>query len=139
MCLTCLERFNEAVRRRPLAPAAPTPGSDPHLQTIEVEFQTYDASDGVSVNILTGITDVAAAIQGFRLAADSLERDRFERYESSATATTTSISTAPPRGRAATPRADRVWRPASPKTSARTRLAPSTTVGWSWKSGVEAT
>ena len=36
------------------------------------------------------------------------------------TATVTSISTAPPRGSAATPMAERVWRPASPKTSART-------------------
>src|SRR5580658_2249758 len=58
---------------------------------------------------------------------------------SGTTATVTSISTAPPRGSAATPMADRVWRPASPKMAKRTRLAPSTTVGWSWKSGVEAT
>ena len=53
--------------------------------------------------------------------------------------TVTSISTAPPRGNAATPMADRVWRPASPKTRCSTRLAPSTTAGCSWKSGVEAT
>ncbi len=54
-------------------------------------------------------------------------------------ATVTSISTAPPRGSAATPTAERVWRPASPNTSASTRLAPSTTAGCSWKSGAEAT
>ena len=47
----------------------------------------------------------------------------------SLTATVTSISTAPLRGSAATPMAERVWRPASPKTSARTLLAPSTTAG----------
>ena len=35
---------------------------------------------------------------------------------SGASDTVTSISTAPPRGRLATPRAERVWRPASPKT-----------------------
>ena len=57
----------------------------------------------------------------------------------SLTATVTSISTAPFRGRAATPTAERVWRPASPKTSASTRLAPSTTAGCPWKSGAEQT
>ena len=57
----------------------------------------------------------------------------------SLTATVTSISTAPFRGRAATPMAERVWRPASPKTSARTLLAPSTTAGCWWKSGAEDT
>ena len=35
--------------------------------------------------------------------------------------------------------ADRVWRPASPKTSKSTPLAPSTTSGCRWKSGAEAT
>ena len=61
------------------------------------------------------------------------------RLRQALTATVTSISTAPRRGSAATPIAERVWRPASPKTSASTRLAPSTTVGCSWKSGAEAT
>ena len=46
-----------------------------------------------------------------------------------ATATVTSISTAPPRGSAATPMADRVWRPASPKAWTSTSLAPSITAG----------
>src|SRR5262249_19090993 len=44
-------------------------------------------------------------------------------------ATATSISTAPPRGSAATPMAERVWRPADPNTSDSNRLAPSTTAG----------
>ena len=35
--------------------------------------------------------------------------------------------------------ADRVCRPSSPKTACSSRLAPSTTAGCSWKSGVEAT
>jgi hypothetical protein len=54
-------------------------------------------------------------------------------------ATVTSISTAPLRGNAATPTAERVWRPASPKTSARTLLAPSMTAGCSKKSGADDT
>ena len=64
---------------------------------------------------------------------------RHERRLQSLSATVTSISTAPFRGSAATPMAERVWRPASPNTSASTRLAPSTTVGCSWKSGADAT
>ena len=44
-------------------------------------------------------------------------------------ATSTSISTAPPRGNAATPIAERECRPAAPNTSASSRLAPSTTAG----------
>src|SRR5450755_2310059 len=57
----------------------------------------------------------------------------------SPSATGTSISTAPSRGNAATPTADRVWRPASPKTSANPLLAPSMTAGCSWKAGAEDT
>ena len=52
-----------------------------------------------------------------------------------ASATSTSISTAPPRGSAATPIAERLWRPASPNTSASSRLAPSTTAGCCAKPG----
>src|SRR5581483_7495507 len=57
----------------------------------------------------------------------------------SRSATVTSISTGPRRGSAATPIAERVWRPAAPNTSTSRRLAPSTTVGCSAKSPVQAT
>ncbi len=50
-------------------------------------------------------------------------------HHQSRSATSTSISTAPPRGSAATPIAERVCRPASPNTSTSNRLAPSTTAG----------
>src|SRR5206468_4549830 len=54
-------------------------------------------------------------------------------------ATSTSISTAPPRGRAATPTADRECRPAAPKTSAMSFDAPSTTAGCASNPGALAT
>ena len=76
----------------------------------------------------TGYWDLAAAAQS----GD-------ERRLHSLTATVTSISTAPFRGRAETPMAERVWRPGPPKTSASTLLAPSTTAGCWWKSGADDT
>ncbi len=73
------------------------------------------------------------------LARSGVVRPAHGRARPSGTATAISISTAPPRGRAATPRADRLWRPAGPKTSKRSVLAPSTTAGCWWKAGSEAT
>src|SRR5689334_8762813 len=59
--------------------------------------------------------------------------------DQSRTATSTSISTAPPRGSAATPIADRECRPAAPNTAASNSLAPSTTAGCCTKPGAQAT
>ena len=48
-----------------------------------------------------------------------------------------STSVATPSGRAATPTAERAWRPFSPKTSTIRSEAPLTTFGWSVKAGAE--
>src|SRR5439155_17036080 len=74
------------------------------------------------------------------LGLDLFDRPHVHRHkDAERIATVSSISTAAPRGSAATPMAERVWRPASPNTSCSTRLAPSTTAGWASKPGAEAT
>ena len=84
------------------------------------------AAYGAAINAVTELRDKGTASY-WDLAA--VARPVISRRLHSLTATVTSISTAPLRGSAATPMADRVWRPASPNTSARTLLAPSTTAG----------
>ena len=84
------------------------------------------AAYGAAINAVTELRDKGTSSY-WDLAA--VARPVIGRRLQSLTATVTSISTAPLRGSAATPMAERVWRPASPKTSARTLLAPSTTAG----------
>ncbi len=109
-------------------PGAPTVGELGELgvSRISVGGAVAVAAYGAAINAVTELRDTGTC--GYwDLAA--VARPVIARRLQSLTATVTSISTAPLRGSAATPMAERVWRPASPKTSARTLLAPSTTAG----------
>src|SRR5581483_5900107 len=83
------------------------------------------------------VREVGQQLRHPLVAAASDDRDA-RCHQAPFNATVSSTSTGAPRGSAATPMAERVCRPAGPKTCSSTRLAPSATDGCSTKSSAHA-